>query len=359
VPSDERSAAGPGQASAPGRPGSSGPKAGGPGIAAAGTEDQAVVRSDAEPVVRVGEPTRPPDAAHADPSDGAREAGRDGRADDADAETRDADVAAAEVRSPTAVSSPWAPLGDGVEPAPPDGSAAPLRPVRTRRLLALVAAAALIVAAGLVAATYTPLFAADAIRVRGAHHLTKAEILRASGLERGVNVFHLDADAIEARIEREPWVAEATLTKELPGTLVVTIRERVPVAVVNDGSVERLVADDGGLLGIGAPSNLPRIVADEGATTTDAAAVRSAADVVAAMRPDVRRQVAFVRLLRGGDVALELRSGITVVYGSPDDATSKAQALTAMLRYAERTGERYTSIDVSVPTAPAGTLVGG
>jgi cell division protein FtsQ len=154
-------------------------------------------------------------------------------------------------------------------------------------------------------------------------------------------------------------VAEATLTKELPGTVVLTIRERVPVAVVSDGSVERLVADDGGLLGIGAPSDLPRIVANEGATTTDPAAVRSAAAAVSAMRPDVRRQIAFVYLLPEGELALELHSGVPIAYGAPEDAASKAQALAALLRYAERTGERYSAIDVSVPTAPAGTLVGG
>jgi cell division protein FtsQ len=251
--------------------------------------------------------------------------------------------------------SPWTPPDVAASEEPQ----APRRRVRTRRLVALIAAAALIVAAGLVAATYTSFFAADAIRVRGIQHLTKGEILRASALARGVNVFHLDAADVEARLEREPWVAEATLTKELPRTVVLTIRERVPVAVVNDGSVERLVADDGSLLDIGAPSTLPRIVAGDGATTSDPGAVRAAAGVVAAMRPDVRRQIAFVRLLAGGNLALELRSGVPVAYGSPADAASKAQALAALLRYAERTGERYTSIDVSVPTAPAGVLVGG
>jgi cell division protein FtsQ len=263
-----------------------------------------------------------------------------------------------EPASPRAA-GPWAPPTDPGAPAGPADPAAPARRVRPRRLVAVIAAAALVVAAGLVGATYTSLFAADAIRVHGVHHLTKAEVLRLSGLERGVNVFHLDAAAIEARIERDPWVARATLSTELPGTVIVTIRERVPVAVVNDGTVERLVAGDGGLLGVGAPPNLPRIVAEQGATTTDPAAVRAAAGAVAAMRPDVRRQIAFVRLLPEGDLALELRSGVPVVYGSAEDAAPKAQALAAMLRSVERTGERFTSIDVSVPTAPAGTLVGG
>jgi cell division protein FtsQ len=217
----------------------------------------------------------------------------------------------------------------------------------------------MLLAAAVVATTFTPLFGADAIRVRGLHHLTKGAILRASGLERGVNVFHLDAGGVEARIERDPWVARATVSKRLPSTVVITINERVPVAVVNDGSVERLVGDDGGLLSVGAPSSLPRIVAQDGATTSDVEAVGSAAAAIAAMRPELRRQIETVVLLPDGALALELRSGIPVTYGSADGATAKAQALAALLRYAERTGQRYTAIDVSVPTAPAGTLVGG
>ncbi|HEY7667453.1 MAG TPA: FtsQ-type POTRA domain-containing protein [Actinomycetota bacterium] len=261
-----------------------------------------------------------------------------------------------------------APGPPGLEPTAPTAAAAvtdgqasqgPAARVRPRRLATLVVAAALVIAGGLFAATFTSFFAADAIRVRGIHHLTKGQVLRLSGLERGVNVFHLDPAAVERRIETDPWVAGATVTKDLPSTVILTIRERVPVAVVNDGSVERLVGDDGELLAVGAPSNLPRIVADDGATTTDPAAVRGAARAVSAMRPEIRRLVAFVVLLPEGELALQLRSGVPVAYGPAEDEASKAQALAAMLRLAERTGGRYTSMDVSVPTAPAGTLVGG
>ncbi len=228
-----------------------------------------------------------------------------------------------------------------------------------RRLFALLGATAALVAAGLFALTFTSFFAADAIRVRGIHHLTKGQILRLSGLERGVNVFHLDAAAVEERVEADPWVAGATLTKDLPSTVILTIHEQAPVAVVNDGSIERLVGEDGGLLGVGAPSNLPRIVAEEGATTADLDAVRGAARAVSAMRPEIRRMIAFVVLLPEGELALELRSGVPVAYGAAEDEASKAQALAAMIRYAERTGGRYISMNVSVPTAPAGTLIGG
>jgi cell division protein FtsQ len=225
-------------------------------------------------------------------------------------------------------------------------------------VVALTVALAIAVVVSLVAATHTSMFSAKAIRVRGAHHLTKGEILRLSGLERGVNVFHLDPGAVAERIERDPWVARATVTKDLPSTVILTVRERVPVAIVNDGSVERLVGDDGGLLDVGAPSTLPRIVADEGATTSDPDAVRAAARAVSAIRPGVRRLIALVVLRPEGELALELRSGVRVTYGPAVDVSSKAQALAAMLRYAERTGARFTTIDVSAPTAPSGSLVG-
>ena len=64
-------------------------------------------------------------------------------------------------------------------------------------------------------------------------------------------------------------------------------------------------------------------------------------------------------LLPGGELTLELRTGVPVTYGFAGDTASKAQSLAAMIRYAERSGARFLWIDVSVPTAPAGTLVGG
>jgi hypothetical protein len=48
-----------------------------------------------------------------------------------------------------------------------------------------------------------------------------------------------------------------------------------------------------------------------------------------------------------------------VTYGSADDAVAKAQALTAVMRWAGDQGVKVDTIDVSVPTAPTARLAGG
>ena len=75
-------------------------------------------------------------------------------------------------------------------------------------------------------------------------------MLRIAGVGAGTNVVHLDESAVEARLEAEPWIAEATVTAELPATIMVEIDERTPVLVVVAGSEgHRLVAEDGIVLG--------------------------------------------------------------------------------------------------------------
>ena len=54
------------------------------------------------------------------------------------------------------------------------------------------------------------------------------------------NVFTLDAGAAEARLERDPWIAGATITKDLPSRLVIDIHERVAVAVVESDAIARV-----------------------------------------------------------------------------------------------------------------------
>ena len=66
-----------------------------------------------------------------------------------------------------------------------------------------IAAFAIVLVATLgVAATYTTLFAAKDIRVRGSHPIPRAEILSLAHVNDRSNVFHLDASAVEHDLVR-------------------------------------------------------------------------------------------------------------------------------------------------------------
>ena len=80
------------------------------------------------------------------------------------------------------------------------------------------------------------------VEVRGSHFLSEGEVRELLGPAVGENILGLDIDALKARLRSSPWVADATVSRTLPDTLRVEIRERVPLALAE---VERLYLMDG------------------------------------------------------------------------------------------------------------------
>lgn len=66
-------------------------------------------------------------------------------------------------------------------------------------------------------------------------HLTRDEILRLAGLRGGESIFSLNIRRMGENISQNPWVAHLRIRRYLPGTLILEVQERVPVAVVNLG----------------------------------------------------------------------------------------------------------------------------
>jgi cell division protein FtsQ len=227
-----------------------------------------------------------------------------------------------------------------------------------KRLAAIAAMTTAVVAATAVGLTRSPLVHARTIRVHGASHLTRSDVLRRAQIAVGVNVFMLDARAAERRLEADPWVVEATIAKHLPSTLVVDIQERSPVAVIESTGLLRLVAADGTLLDAADPGvSLPLIASAEASVPEPApAAIRGAARAVARMTPALRRQVVQVSILADGTLRVDMRSGAPVSYGPAVDLVAKAKALQALLRWASTQGTPIASADVRVPSAPTARL---
>jgi cell division protein FtsQ len=234
---------------------------------------------------------------------------------------------------------------------------------RLRKVGAIVFITVVVLGAATVTVTRSPFFAARTIEVRGVSHVPRSQVLRIAAVTSDTNVFTLDAGAAERRLERDPWIAGATVTKDLPSTLVVDIHERIAVAVAESDGVLWLVADDGAFLETALPRDaigMPSIVsADaEGAEPTPEA-VGGAARAIAAMAPTLRRRIDGISILADGQLRVDLNSGSSAAYGEPVELQEKAMALRALLDYAAERGATVVSVDVRVPSAPTALLVGG
>jgi cell division protein FtsQ len=214
-----------------------------------------------------------------------------------------------------------------------------------------VAAVGFVVAALVVLVAASGLFAARQIDVRGQIHLTADEIRRAASVHGAPSMLRLDTAAVERRVERLPWVADARVSISWPNTLVIRVTEWEPVAYVPNHGRYALVAASGRVLDevIERPSAYVKLVGlhtvpRPGATL----AVGNAVDVVDRLPEALRRQVAGVDF-SGGGVALRLSGGMAIRLGDISGMPEKAGAALAVLG-ANTTGCRY--IDVSVPSAP-------
>lgn len=78
-------------------------------------------------------------------------------------------------------------------------------------------------------------FQARQIKVTGNLRLSPAHVLDQAGLNRGVNILAVNLPLSRKRLLAHPWIAQAEVRREMPDTLVVTVREHQALAVIDLG----------------------------------------------------------------------------------------------------------------------------
>jgi cell division protein FtsQ len=169
--------------------------------------------------------------------------------------------------------------------------------------------------------TTSPRFAIDTIEVRGAHTLSPEQIRERVPVAPGDNLFTADLAAIEAALEREPWIADVEVRRRLPRAIEIDVREREAAARVDldgiyladrDGQIFKRARVD-----LGEGEGLPVIT---GVGRADLAA--GAAPVSARIRRALATADAFAADGRPaiGEVRVDVRHGVTVY--TYDDAVA-------------------------------------
>lgn len=85
------------------------------------------------------------------------------------------------------------------------------------------------------------------LEIRGSHFLSDEEVRELLGSAVGDNILGLDIEGLKARLRSSPWVADASISRALPDTLRVEIRERAPLALAEADQLE-LMDGDGTLI---------------------------------------------------------------------------------------------------------------
>jgi cell division protein FtsQ len=214
---------------------------------------------------------------------------------------------------------------------------------RLRRLL--WALGALAVAGAATGSVLSPLLDVNQIAVVGVDGAHASEVRAAAGVDRGEALLLVDTGAVVMRVEALPWVADARVARQLPGTLRVEVTPRFPVAWSTTDTGEVGLLDRRGALISTAPTptaGLPEV-------TATGADVRVAARIAGALSSTLAPQVATV-VVEAGQARLLLVGGYEVRFGTPHGLSAKVRATEAMLAALGPTRGSY--LDVSVPTTP-------
>jgi cell division protein FtsQ len=193
-------------------------------------------------------------------------------------------------------------------------------------------------------------FEARSVAFEPTPHLSADRLTELMGLPAGTNILAVDVDAMRSKIEADPWVASATVQRQLPDTLRVVVTEHEPVAVLLSGYFYLLNREGEPFKRVetGERGELPVITGVERdlLVKSDPAAaqiIRRALDVLAAYDERARPRLSEVHIGEGGEALLYTEKTGTLLRlgrGPLGDKLARFDALRAAL------GERADKLSV-------------
>jgi cell division protein FtsQ len=240
-----------------------------------------------------------------------------------------------------------------VDPRVRDRWVAVRRDAGRRRLRVVILVGVVVVLVALAwGVSVSPLLDVNQVRVRGLHRVTAAQIEDAAGIHTGDAMVWLDPGRAVSGIEALPFVHRATVTREWPGTVRVTVVERRPVAWLAGPSGMVVVDGTGRVLEAvaAAPPGMPQLlgakfVPPPGGTISPIDGARVAGGLTGLLVVGTKS----VTMTETG-VTLQLANGPEIRMGDATQVGVKLRAALAVVAANDGTPTQY--VDVSVPTNP-------
>ena len=184
-------------------------------------------------------------------------------------------------------------------------------------------------------------FALRTVQVVGAEHATEAELLALGGVQRGANLWALEAADVARAMATHPWVSSVDVRRALPDTLQVRVEEHAPAALAVMGDLYVVDAEGVPFKKVsGADAlDLPLITGvtrEEAARAPEetAARFRTALNLLGAWARTIEHPaLSEVHLEEGGLRAIDTEGQVVALAnGAPDDALARLLRVRGELR---------------------------
>lgn len=222
---------------------------------------------------------------------------------------------------------------------------------RRPRLLAGLAVGLLLVL-GLVAwlGWFSTVLPATTVEVRGVAATTVARVRGVAAVPLGGPLLRVDTGAVGERLVAAREWTQISVSRSLPGTVVIELKPRTAVLVVRNSQGQLEVVDGDGYAFstvTAAPTGVPLVTSGSGRMT--ASGVAAAFSVMQSLEPGLRSSVSNLAVSASDQVTFSLQTtgrSKAVVWGGAAQGATKAR-LTKILM-----GQPGSVIDVSDPDSP-------
>jgi cell division protein FtsQ len=191
------------------------------------------------------------------------------------------------------------------------------------------------------------LLVARHIDVVGDRLVPRDRVLAIADVRLGEPLIRLDTGAVRDRVEAVQEVETARVERRWPATVRIVVRERTPIAAVQDDN-RFLQIDRFGvtvLTSAARPRGLPSLTVANPVPSDPS--LRAGLAVIQALPPWISHRVASVEAATPEAVTLRLKEGVAIVWGAPERTPDKLRLLYGLLSTTPRRGIK--TIDVSSP----------
>ena len=200
----------------------------------------------------------------------------------------------------------------------------------------------------------SPRFTVTEVAVTGASRLRPEDVVAASGIGPGTNLFRLDRATVVARLEALPLIRRADMVRRFPNQVTLAVEERRPFTLAHAGRLH-WIDEQGVNLGPETRAVAPRAPVITGLGPTDLAADGAPSPRVAAgislLRVLLRSETTLLQQISEIDVSrpegpvLYTVDGIEVRLGA-DDWEGRLARLQGVLAQVRSGGEAVGAIDL-------------
>jgi cell division protein FtsQ len=196
--------------------------------------------------------------------------------------------------------------------------------------------AAAILGAGAWALLGPTLLVARSVRVTGAPAAQRTAVLRAAGIAAGTPLIRINTSAVALRVEQIAQIQSARVSRDWPDSVLIAVTERTPALAVAAGGGFALIDRFG--VEIGQVATRPPGISLLASPPADLAslrgspAIQAAVTVLRQLPPSIRVQVQAVAAPSADAVTLDLRHGVTVLWGGTGRPAAKAAELAILMR---------------------------